>query len=235
MIKRTTCLAFTLVELSIVLVILGLLVGGVIAGQSLIKAAEFRKQISDLQAIQAAHMTFKDKYFCIPGDCTETSRFFPVIAPANNGNGDGMIQCWYGAPYIDECNVYFYSLNLAGLLNLQPRSGTNYLVAYYKGVIKNTAMFVNYMDRYGQQAITGRSRAFIHLHKINNPWANGGIFTPEEAWQLDSKYDDGVPTKGAIFGFWGADDAGVAQTCATGDAYNLTQTTIGCRMDFKVE
>lgn len=53
--------AFTLIELSIVLVIIGLLVGGVLVGRDLIKSAEIRSQISQLQQYQAAINTFKAK------------------------------------------------------------------------------------------------------------------------------------------------------------------------------
>jgi prepilin-type N-terminal cleavage/methylation domain-containing protein len=59
---------FTLVELSIVLVILGLLAGGVLAGQSLIRAAELRSVTTQLEQYSTAIYAFRDRYFAIPGD-----------------------------------------------------------------------------------------------------------------------------------------------------------------------
>lgn len=59
---------FSLVELSIVLVILGLLVGGVLTGQSLIRASELRKFMNTMERYKAATYTFRDKYFALPGD-----------------------------------------------------------------------------------------------------------------------------------------------------------------------
>ena len=53
---------FTLIELSIVLVIIGLIVGGVLVGQNLIKAAEIRNQIKQMQEYQIAFNTFRTKY-----------------------------------------------------------------------------------------------------------------------------------------------------------------------------
>ena len=67
---------FTLIELSIVLVIIGLVVGGVLVGADLIKAAKIRSAVSDLDKITAAVNTFKLKYNCIPGDCASATGFF---------------------------------------------------------------------------------------------------------------------------------------------------------------
>lgn len=67
---------FSLVELSIVLVILGLLTGGILAGQSLIRAAEIRAVSTDLQKYATAHYSFRDKYFAIPGDMNNAVRFW---------------------------------------------------------------------------------------------------------------------------------------------------------------
>lgn len=60
--------AFSLVELSIVLVILGLLTGGILTGQSLIESATMRRQLADIATLQSATLSFRDKYMAIPGD-----------------------------------------------------------------------------------------------------------------------------------------------------------------------
>src|SRR4051812_28937287 len=96
---------FTLVELSIVLVILGLLVGGVLTGQSLIRAAELRAITTEQNRYVTATHTFRDKYFALPGDMTNATAYWgtsgncPGLAaqgnttPATcNGNGDGKIS-----------------------------------------------------------------------------------------------------------------------------------------------
>lgn len=61
------CKAFSLVELSIVLVILGLLTGGILAGQSLIRAAELRAVSTEYSRYITATQSFRDKYFAVPG------------------------------------------------------------------------------------------------------------------------------------------------------------------------
>jgi prepilin-type N-terminal cleavage/methylation domain-containing protein len=65
---------FTLIELSIVLVIIGLIVGGVLVGQDLIKAAEIRATISQYEKYNAAMNTFRTKYNGMPGDLSAISQ-----------------------------------------------------------------------------------------------------------------------------------------------------------------
>lgn len=77
-------LGFTLIELSIVLVIVGLLVGGMLVGRDLIDAAQSRALIKQMQDIQLAVRVFKDKYNCIPGDCAKAADF----GLGTSGNGD---------------------------------------------------------------------------------------------------------------------------------------------------
>lgn len=87
--------AFTLIELAIVLVIIGLVIGGVMVGRDLIAAGEIRKQISQIRELNAAVNTFRLKYGCLPGDCINATQFFASIsqpAKVTNGNGDGLID-----------------------------------------------------------------------------------------------------------------------------------------------
>lgn len=86
---------FTLIELSIVLVIIGLIVGGVLAGRELIYTATLNKQISQIEQFNTATNTFRSKYNCLPGDCTNASNlgFTAGIGGSygTNGNGDGLV------------------------------------------------------------------------------------------------------------------------------------------------
>ncbi|MBX9726410.1 MAG: prepilin-type N-terminal cleavage/methylation domain-containing protein, partial [Rickettsiales bacterium] len=98
--------AFSLVELSIVLVILGLLVGGVLSGQSLIRAAELRAVSTEYSRYVTSAQTFRDKYFALPGDMNNATRFWGNLGGTNctnsagtsavttgtcDGNGDGQV------------------------------------------------------------------------------------------------------------------------------------------------
>ncbi len=91
---------FTLVELSIVLVIIGLIVGGVLVGRDLIEAAAIRAQMSQIEKYQSAVNTFRSKFNCLPGDCESAAALgFPPRGSDCNGspcpgqgNGDGIIE-----------------------------------------------------------------------------------------------------------------------------------------------
>jgi prepilin-type N-terminal cleavage/methylation domain-containing protein len=102
---------FTIIEMSIVLVIIGLLVGGVLVGRDLILVAEVQKTGTLIDQLNTAVNTFKDKYNCLPGDCATATNFWPVngncafnsdilAGQVCNGNGDGDI---YGLT--DPCAI----------------------------------------------------------------------------------------------------------------------------------
>ena len=80
---------FTLVEIAIVLIIIGLLIGGVIKGQAMIKNAKVKRLVSDIDGMRAAVLTFQDKFGMLPGD--ESDANVP-IGDANNGNNNGRID-----------------------------------------------------------------------------------------------------------------------------------------------
>ncbi len=91
---------FTLVELSIVLVVIGLLVGGVLVGQSMIKNARLQSFMNDLASYNSAATTFQIKYDCVPGDCSGVikNKFGLPVNPVNGrgaGDMDGLIDGRY--------------------------------------------------------------------------------------------------------------------------------------------
>ncbi len=68
---------FTLVELSIVMIIIGLLIGGILKGQELIANARLASTVSKIKAIDAAMNTFRDSYAALPGDITSPQTRLP--------------------------------------------------------------------------------------------------------------------------------------------------------------
>src|ERR1035441_6872478 len=91
-------LGFTLIELSIVLVIIGLIVGGVLVGQDLIRAAEVRATISQIEKYNTAVNTFRGKFNALPGDMnltTATTFGIPAVGTRGGtaqGDGNGVID-----------------------------------------------------------------------------------------------------------------------------------------------
>jgi prepilin-type N-terminal cleavage/methylation domain-containing protein len=87
---RQTCRGFTLVELSIVLVIIGLIIGGVLTGQQIIQNARITNAVQSIQAYQGQLQTYAQNYGALPGDDPSASARFPNAKTANGG-GNGTI------------------------------------------------------------------------------------------------------------------------------------------------
>jgi prepilin-type N-terminal cleavage/methylation domain-containing protein len=84
---------FTLVEIAIVLVIIGLLLGGVLKGQEMITNAKISKVENDFKGISAAILSYQDRYGVMPGDDPAAATRFPgTWTAADNGNGNGFID-----------------------------------------------------------------------------------------------------------------------------------------------
>lgn len=113
---------FTLIELSVVLVVIGLLVGGILVGRDLIKAGEIRSMLSEVQ-FKLASTAFRTKYGCVAGDCNNATSFF---SGATNGDGDGFVSA--NVDVYPETYQFFYQLNQSGLL---PGSYTGTGAAYF--------------------------------------------------------------------------------------------------------
>jgi prepilin-type N-terminal cleavage/methylation domain-containing protein len=148
---------FTLLEMALVLVIIGLIVGGVLVGKDLIHMATIRAQISQIDRFNTAANTFKEKYNCLPGDCANATAFFgvdtvdtcppgagnpfasiPRINGTCNGDGDGTIAgaaCAAGsAVACQEMWRFWQMLYVAGLISEGPFAPTSWVYANVPGV-----------------------------------------------------------------------------------------------------
>ena len=102
---------FTLVEISIVIVLIGLILAGVTAGNSLVRSARIRAALQESDSYITAVQTFYLQYNALPGDMGNASSYWPTAA---NGNGDKLI----GKELISEPESYaaFKQLALNGLI-----------------------------------------------------------------------------------------------------------------------
>src|SRR5690348_15917103 len=83
---------FTLIEIAIVLVIIGLLLGGVLKGQELITGARVRNLISQQDGVKAAFFGFQDRYRALPGDYASADTNINCTPACSKGNGNGRIE-----------------------------------------------------------------------------------------------------------------------------------------------
>lgn len=230
---------FSLVELSIVLVIIGLLTGGILGGQALIKASKLQAQLKDFDAIATAHHAFSDKYACIAGDCRDVASYFPSIA---NGNGDGMVDCWPSSG-TNECATYFQALEGAGLIAQRRTSMGATAYEYRQGLLGEQSLtYIHYQDRYAGGGYTpatllGSGAAWINFVNFNSPWANGPALRPEDSLNLDTKIDDGKPFSGKYLSVAGAIPAGTYRTDCTNSSqeYMLSVPDVSCRSFVKIQ
>src|SRR5882762_1928146 len=88
---------FTLVEIAIVLVIIGLLLGGILKGQEMITQAKIKNVIADFSGVSAAYHGYQDRYRAIPGDDPNAAtRWASMTTPVPvAGNGDGIVAGTY--------------------------------------------------------------------------------------------------------------------------------------------
>lgn len=182
---------FTLIELSIVLVVIGLLVGGVLVGRDLIESGKVIKVGSQIREFESAINLFRTKYNALPGDFAEASSYWPDWMYANNptymGNNNGMVDT------NGEKISFFRHLSLAGLIPGGYQSVTAHekrpCIGYPCGPYDNSAYTVSSVNA---------PKEFI-LYAL---YAYGDytfpLLTGKQAIVIDQKFDDGNPRSGRI-------------------------------------
>jgi len=151
--KKSTEAGFTLVEIAIVLVIIGLLLGGILKGQEMITQAKIKNVINDFNGITVAITSYQDRYRALPGDDKNAAARWTTQTPAN-GDGDGVIAGLYnandtsgtgGAPAAAaESNLFWQHLRIAGFVpgltvgtgsGTPPPNATGGLIGVESGVV----------------------------------------------------------------------------------------------------
>lgn len=118
---------FTLVEIAIVLVIIGLLLGGVLKGQELINSAKIKNLVNDLNGLSTAVYAYQDRYKGLPGDDAQaaTRWVLGVTPPTTTGDGtvQGVFNAVPGAAITIESILFWRELRLAGFVSGDPATG----------------------------------------------------------------------------------------------------------------
>lgn len=215
---------FTLVELAIVLVIIGLIVGGVLAGQDLIKAAKLQKGVKQLTDTNTGAATFLTKYGQIPGDYSNANSFTTGAVLSNGnpaqaglGNGDGAITGYMTTPapvtaflsatgetlvFFPELfnNGYISETMLSTSLTLAPsivEASSGRFLSFATGSVVNKPLVA--VQSFGGAAyisVVGAPSAAVTAATGATPWTQA--LAPAQAQGIDAKQDDGVPNTGSI-------------------------------------
>ena len=114
--KNSSEAGFTLVEIAIVLVIIGLLLGGILKGQEMITQAKIKNAINDFNGVAVAVTSYQDRYRALPGDDPNATARWTVQAPAS-GDGNGVIAGKYNdVDLTKESHLFWQHLRIAGFV-----------------------------------------------------------------------------------------------------------------------
>jgi prepilin-type N-terminal cleavage/methylation domain-containing protein len=169
--SKTSQDGFTLVEIAIVMVIIGLLIGGVLKGQAMIQNAKVKRVAKQADEMRAAVMSFYDKYGMYPGD-----ENIDAIPPGidTEGNGSGQINA------AEQFEV-FRDLQLSGLI-----SGD------YDGIsdLPRHAFGDNVLLYWVNPPGTGTAQHYLRFDNL----------PADVCLELDTKYDNSDNASGSIVG-----------------------------------
>ena len=203
---------FTLVEIAIVLVIIGLLLGGILKGQELINSAKVKNLANDFRVIPTYIYAYQDKFKALPGDDPAAQTHLPGGAASDNGNGNGVIDgAWNSTTGTDESNMFWRHVRLANLaagptVLTDPEYIPKNAVSGVLGVSSTTAT---------QIWITGMTGTYQVCSK--------GILG-RFAKQLDIQMDDGNTATGSMRAI--LDSSGAGAAVATGSIDEAAAYTV---------
>lgn len=222
---------FTLVELSIVLVVIGLLIGGILASQSMIRTAKINKTIKMLSEFDVATTNFHTKFKQLPGDTNKFPR-----PDGNFGNNDGIITY--------QESVAFWE-HLSKGVGLKNAKGANYVAVDWAGPALAAMTSINYpelpldQDRselpLGLSVWTGNSGPYAnrpYFQYMSGPlWMEPihSALRPADVYAIDRKIDDGLSTNtGRVY----ADARGSNEPdpCVSGNDYVTSSNAYACEL-----
>lgn len=202
---------FTLIEMSVVLVIIGLIVGGILVGQTLIFQSQIRGTVTAMQKYQQAYNAFVNKYNCVPGDCVNASSYglSGVWGYNLNGDGDGYIYSFSDSYTIDGGQMAGRVETWGALADLYQAKmiaeSITTEIPTNNIPIPNGFMFFTSMRPHSPPAgykMPPQSTNYLYLATYpGNGWDfydTGGVLTAAQAQAIDQKIDDGLPMSGSV-------------------------------------
>lgn len=254
---------FTLVELAIVLMIIGLLIAGILRGQELMQNAKVVSTVKQVLSYSSVMTTFRDAYGAMPGDIANGINRLPGCSPGNNcvnGNGDGIMgtlvpgqnamenQPWYSIdPGINSENTQFWKhLALTHLISgVTPSASTPEWGKSHPTTFIGSGFFVRQTNfvQAGFPAWTGT--ILVMRNPISGEWLCGGggatdvvcAISPLRAAQIDRKLDDGMASSGdarAVSANWSNGCGNPNQGTNGPSGYDERKEAVSCDMMFKI-
>ncbi len=232
--------AFSLIELSIVLIIIGLLIAGVTGGASLIKSSELRAVASEARAFTTSINGFYNQFNAYPGDYTT------AISGSSTGDGDNTIEYGSGGGgTASEGRNAWVQMKAAGIIDSNVLSAATSVVATTTAAsfgssvpaskIKSSGWDLDYNATSGVLqnvlVLTGATGTYSSGNTlVNGTSVAGGAITPTDALSVDTKIDDGVANTGKVRGV-----TSTTGTCNSSGTYSTSTTTKVCALSYQVD
>lgn len=205
---------FTIVEMSVVVFIIGLIIVGITAGKNLLDGGKTRAVVSEMDEYRQSMIQFQEKYLDWPGDITNASTLW---SGENNGDGDERIE------WATEGTLVWRHLEMAAMIGqtgFAAAASADAVVGSNvpSSKIPGAGWFVDYDSTLHNHLGLGLQKAA----GMNDDPA----LPPKRAGDIDAKVDDGFPSSGQAQST-GAD-------CLSGTAYQVEETTPSCTIRFSI-
>lgn len=221
---------FTLIEIAIVLVIIGLLLGGVLKGQELINTARVRALNNTVDGITAAWFSFQDRYRAFPGDYLNAKSTVNLPGAPSGGDGNGRVGVTgANTDSPSERGQVWAHLEAAG-----------YITGSYTGAEIGPTEQYTCVSTICPDNGFGTGMSIFHGTEVPSGGAaaheliTGQGIPVEVIAELDRKIDDDAPNTGVM---QSGDDADFTSTCVTNTtatgAYNLQDPSDNCAAVFR--
>ena len=179
---------FTLVEIAIVLVIIGLLLGGILKGQELINSAKVKNLAQDFKTVPLYIYGYQDRFKALPGDDPKVTTNVPGATLATTGGavGNGVIDgFWNSITQTDESALFWQHVRMANFaagptLTTDPNYFPTNVEGGRTGLTSNTGANI---------AVSGMTGTYV--------FCSAGLLG-KYAKQLDTTLDDGNPATGSL-------------------------------------
>lgn len=233
---------FTLVEIAVVMVIIGVLIGGILKGTEMVRHMKVVETIGDIENIEKATLAFTEKYGAYPGDIAAQGRIRGCpVGGTNclNGNENAVVG---GTRGVDDTNwlsdvrgksetVQFWKhLALEGLINKVNAGATTSIADFSWGDSHPAAPIGGGYDIYYDAWTTIDFDGHILRISLDSvsPGQPNGVLSPAQAAEIDRKLDNGNPGTGDIVADYGVND----NACKTFDVYDEGTNNTTCRLYF---